>query len=220
MSATATEVGVKERPIIFSGPMVRAVLEGRKTQTRGVITPQPLDSWMSSPKADWSEYYKRVRFGMKKHLWIMHPTENREIVCPYGKPGDRLWVRENWQTTSIETKLGLNRGVKYQADGISMSFSRDLVLSINNRMSNGWKPSIHMPRWASRVTLEITNIRVERVQEIAGADAKAEGVDSFLNRDATAWRAGFQIVWDEINAKRGYSWASNPWVWCVSFKKL
>ena len=102
MSATAIQVKPKERPIIFSGAMVKAILEGRKTQTRRVIKPQPSDSWMlasgdGGKRANWSEYYKRNRWGrLEKYLWISHPTENKEIVCPKGGPGDRLWGKERW----------------------------------------------------------------------------------------------------------------------------
>src|ERR1051325_7929348 len=98
---------MNDRPIIFSGPMVRAILEGRKTQTRRVIKPQPQDSWMNNPNTNWADYYKRDRFGrLVKHLWISHPTENKEIVCPYGKPGDRLWVRETFQCDDYQFPFG------------------------------------------------------------------------------------------------------------------
>lgn len=211
MSTAAKQVEVKERPIIFSGPMVRAILEGRKTQTRRVIKPQPLDSWMLHHNTDWSEYYKRTRFGLKKHLWIAHPTENEEIVCSKGVPGDRLWVKETFGIPDAPYEKKTKELVVYRADQFP---------ALQEANKYFWRNVRNMPRWASRILLSITNIRVERIQDISAADAKAEGVEAFLNRDATAWRAGFQIGWDEINAKRGFAWSMNPWCWVLEFKKL
>src|SRR5688572_16576587 len=122
--SVATEVEVKERPIIFSGGMVRAILERGKVQTRRVIKPQPPESWMRNEVTDWSQYYKRGRFGLKKYLWIMHPTENKEIVCPYGKPGDRLWVRESWYCAG-----------EHECDGYPVRYEVDaeLVAAVSTR---------------------------------------------------------------------------------------
>lgn len=177
--------GHKERPILFSGEMVRAILEGRKTQTRRVMKPQPFDLIKS---------------------WPANPKNGQEIHCPYGNASDRLWVRETFAEGGM---IRPGDKVSYAAD-----WGEDA------RVIRRWKPSIFMPRWASRITLEITNVRVERLQEITAADAKAEGVEPFLNRDATAWRAGFQVGWDALNAKRGHSWEKNPWVWVIEFKKV
>lgn len=188
--------------------MVRAILDGRKTQTRPVIKPQPLDSWMSSSKYSWSEYYQRNRWGkLEKYLWISHPTENKEIVCPCGAPGDRLWVRETWYCAG-----------EHECDGYPVRYREEAELVAE--VSTSWRPPIFMPRWASRITLEIKSVRVERLREISEADAAAEGVDPFMGQDALAYRAAFQIGWNELNAKRGYSWESNPWVWVIAFSKL
>ena len=209
MSAIAKQIEVKERPLVLRANEVRAVIEGRKTQERVAIKPQPLESWMRDAVTDWSEYYKRDRWGrLQKHLWICHATENTEIVCPNGAPGDRLWVREALRWTDR---------LVYDADREPVDPDQ---IPVGIRIGRDYLPMTHMPRWASRITLEITNVRVERLHEIGAADAKAEGVEPFLNRDATAWRAGFQIGWNEINAKRGYSWESNPWVWVIEFKRV
>lgn len=218
MTATAEVKQIKERPIIFSGPMVKAILEGRKTQTRRVIKPQPLDSWMREPITDWSEYYKPTRFGLKKHLWIAHPTENQEIVCPKGDPGDRLWVKEaiyyslehtNFYYSADSQGVGNDRFVRFMESRPDWTSHYRVNPKLNPRF---------MFRWASRVTLTITNIRVQRLQDISRADAIAEGVDPFIGKDATAWRAGFQLGWNEINGKG--AWESNPWVWVIEFRKL
>ena len=216
--STATAVEVKERPIIFSGEMVKAILEGRKTQTRRVIKPQPSESWMANGNTNWSEYYKRNRWGrLEKYLWICHPTENREIVCPKGKPGDRLWVKEKWYCAG-----------EHECDGYPVRFEIDAELAA--AVSTKWRAPIFMPRWASRITLEITDIRVQRVQEISEADARAEGVAPIPCEPASivfnTWKAQFRFRdafkqgWDSINAKRGYSWESNPWVFVIEFRKL
>jgi len=210
-TATAEVKQIKERPIIFSGPMVKAILEGRKTQTRRVIKPQPLDSWMLHKNTDWSEYYKPTRFGLKKHLWIAHPRENKEIVCPKGVPGDRLWVKETFGIPDAPYEAKRKDLVAYRADQFP-------ALQEANRYF--WRNVRNMPRWASRILLSTTNIRVERIQDISRADAIAEGIEPFMGKDETAWRAGFQVGWNEINAKRGFPWSSNPWVWCISFRRL
>jgi len=197
--------GIKERPILFSGPMVKAILEGRKTQTRRVVKPQPVNqkSAFGNLGELWHYYDKQESFttGMFKH-WM--PER-----CPYGQPGDRLWLREALYTDS--------EGAYYKAD--DMSIDEDLLEKNSNWIGNHWRdgnqsiPSIHMPRWASRINLEITNVRVERVQEISEQDAKTEGcIDDF-------WPASVQFseLWTKINGKK-YLWKSNPWVWVIVFK--
>lgn len=196
---------MRERPILFSADMVRGIRDGRKTQTRRVIVPQPVDSWMTGP--NWSEYYK----DGKKNLWIEHPTKHTEIKCPYGVPGDRLWVRETWYARNYGGKPCSR--VDYAADYARPDFLKE----------NGSKkhPSIFMPRWASRIALEIVKVRVEHVQDISEADAVAEGFsDNGAHGSAhcTA-RYGFHCKWDSLNAKRGFAWDENPWVWCIEFRK-
>lgn len=175
---------MKERPIILSAEMVRAILAGRKTQTRRVIT--------------------------ERYQQCLSPEDEPEAFlefCPYGQPGDRLWVRETWGWFSKQFEWGDCRGVSYKADN---AFAPKYQT---------FRPSIHMPRWASRITLEIVSVRVERVQDISEEDAKAEGVIPLEPRTGL-YRCEFERVWDSINAKRGCGWNSNPWVWAIMFKRV
>ena len=163
---------MKERPIIFSGPSVRAILDGRKTQTRRIV---------KAPKGMSAEF------------------AGVDFACPYGCPGDRLWVRETHSFYDREC-----RKPYYQAD-------------IDDWEPGGWRSPIFMPRWASRITLEITDVRVQRVQEITEAEAKAEGVHCAVNGSN---RLAFATLWDSVNAKRGFSWADNLWVWAITFWRV
>lgn len=201
---------MKERPILFSDEMVRAILEGRKTQTRRVVKQQDvLDS--------------RNEVG----VWD-GPGEVGEWEvsrCPYGQAEDRLWVREAWAKCQI--KECCDGPVAYRA-----SWLRGMAAHCEGYTK--WKPSIHLPRWASRITLEITGVRVERLQDISEADAGAEGIDApaefsgmgpdgpIENEAAYGWHPvdAFAELWDSINKDRGYSWESNPWVWVVNFKRI
>lgn len=188
---------MKERPILFSGPMVRAILEGRKSQTRRVVKPQ------------------RHPFGdmlTANEVALEFSSGTRSVRCPYGQTGDRLLVRETW------SKL-VSGQVWYKAD----------YHPIND---GNWKPSIFMPRWASRITLEITGVRVERLNEISILDSHAEGVGGTYGE--TGISLGFpglnhewdnktaveqyQWLWESINGPG--SWGLNPWVWVVEFKRV
>jgi len=204
---------MKERPILFKTEMVRAILDGRKTQTRRVIKPQPP---CGLGKLDVSE-----------PIWT-YTESDREWRCPYGQIGDRSWVREAWGVGSFYDKFAPR-----EIPELGTPFYR----ADNNPRSEvvkKWRPSIFMPRWASRITLEITDVRIERVQDISEADAKAEGIfqsgahGAYAPRYYEAWigdrcisnESGvyvFRCLWDSINAKRGYSWDSNPFVWVVTF---
>jgi hypothetical protein len=191
--------------------MVRAILENRKTQTRRVVKPQP-------------EYHEGT-IGAEYFGW-KHPGENGKTyinkkppACPYGQPGDLLWVRETFakRYTDAERDFFAD-SIMYRADGGCIIEPR-------------WTPAIHMPRWASRLTLRITDVRVQRVNEITEEDAKAEGIEfsggyylggiHAVKGTLQCWptaREAFTHVWDSINAKRGYSWESNPWVWAITFE--
>jgi hypothetical protein len=202
---------MKERPILMSDTMVRAILDGRKTQTRRVVKPQP-DRAMVAPHCENGWWMWRV--WTPEHAKHGYPsTRYGDVRCPYGVPGDRLWVRETWaphpsgeRTAFYAATLGgLYVGGFPEWDG-------------------PWKPSIHMPRWASRITLEVVNVRVERLQDISEADAQAEGCDPAIaghceDGPLRTYRTGFVRLWDNINAERA-TWASNPWVWVVEFKRI
>lgn len=196
---------MRERPIFFSSPMVRAILSGAKTQTRRVVKVRchsicENDDGKLWP---WSEDVE-----LAEDFW--HP-------CPFGEPGDRLWVREAfihepadycWEASaSIPCRPALT---VYRAD------------HEGDTRGAGWKPSIHMPRWASRITLEITDVRVERLQDISEADAKAEGVSmpdgTPTPPDFWSYQQEFRHLWEQIHG--GGSWEKNPWVWVIEFKKL
>lgn len=201
---------MKERPILFSTEMVRAILAERKTQTRRVVTPQP-DELHYSGMVDDRQFARFWSPGEYKHTATI-----TDVRCPYGKPGDMLWVRETWRYWgSIEAPTKAH--IAYKADG---------------DLAGRWKPSIHMPRWASRINLQILAVRVERVQEIGELDAEREGVSDdplvpthFPYYDDTPGSTrspveSFRTLWDSINAKRGYEWDGNPWVWVVEFRRV
>jgi hypothetical protein len=195
---------MKERPILFSAPMVRAILEGRKTMTRRVIKPHPT--------------LFNGRAGGHDCGWPID-ERGRLVACPYGQPGDRLWVRETFQTLE---DFAAKDATYYRADGKKITA---LVDGDKYDLSHKWRPSIFMPRALSRITLEITSVRVERVQDISEADAIAEGciasnddlTDGYFDIPA---RSFFEDLWDSINAKLGYGWDANPWVWVVEFKRV
>ena len=204
-----------EHPILFNGEMVRAILLGTKTQTRRVVKPQPHGEGPGG-----------------------YPVPQAIVDCPYGQPGDTLWVRETWKATLMRTGIRPIVKICYRASpGVfnGVLFEDD-VLPPLRQLDGKWRPSIHMPRWASRITLEVTGVRVERVQEISEDGARAEGTDICLDdnhADVKACMRGcldiqyvetrryvraFRCLWDSINARRGYGWGSNPWVWRVEFK--
>lgn len=207
---------MKERPIIFSGPMVQAILTGKKTQTRRVVKPQP-----PSPATLFALP------GMLPYcLWPSdtpdetgnHPDHG--VKFPYGFIGDRLWVRETWGLWDTEPSDGPEKAtILYK--------SSDKVFTGNPRYQL-WRSPMFMPRWASRITLEITGVRVERLQDISEADANAEGakaVDLFCPEEnyyppgTYSYREGYAELWDSLNGKK-HPWESNPWVWVLEFKRI
>ncbi len=192
---------MKEHPIPFSQEMVRAILDERKTQTRRVIKPQPL--WVGEPS---------VPFKTKDC------NPNGIINCPYGKKGDWLWVRETWyyeehmhDLTAGEPDLPNGR---YKQRCVYRASSPDYPVNVGVG-KQGWTPSIHMPRWASRITLEIDEVRVERLQNITKEDAMDEGVIPLMCPGD--YREAFKNLWDVIYSKRGYGWEVNPLVWVIEF---
>lgn len=206
-----------EKPILFSGEMVRAIMEGRKTQTRRVIQPKPTDG-----PTPLYHHGKRV-YGLSNALGIPEALGIWD-VCPYGRPGDKLWVRETWRCEE-RGEHGLD-GVCYKADGKFIPIQNTKEASDAwldaRREGDPWRPSIFMPRWASRITLEVVSVRVERVQEISREDCFAEGIafpEKLGPERMFAARISYQGLWDRINAKRGFGWDVNPWVWVINFKR-
>lgn len=203
-----TAMEITERPILFSTPMVKAILEGRKTQTRRVLkVPKSLGEFRDVFD-DEVLTLKSGKAVIGIDTSIYHDVA---LACPYGTVGDRLWVRETWQNECD----GDGQFVQYlyKADGQDLS---DYVSLDADIVGIKWRPSIFMPREASRITLEITNIRVERLQDISEADAIAEGCYSKLDYAKNQ----FQYLWNLINNKRGFGWTANPFVWVIEFKKL
>lgn len=251
---------VKERPILFSAPMVRAILEGRKTVTRRVVKPwqQPAleadGTWFSV-----AQRHPRWGFGVSGANASECAAALASSGCsPYGKPGDRLWVRETWGVISHDfddqgnmidwtpdrpatpiREMPFGRGYYsghaiYRADGDAVWAGDD---DGGGDDRSAWKPSIHMPRAASRILLEITDVRVERLQNITEQQAQAEGIvgvpfrpddgwpictgymvgpdDGKTDLETTAAKA-FAGLWDSV----GGDWSANPWVWVVEFKRV
>jgi len=204
---------MKERPILFSGEMVKAILEGRKTQTRRVLKTFPCD------EAAVKFPYPRMRGNcveFHEHPSNEFPMWLYSVPCPYGQPGDRLWVRETLRRDP-------DANVWYYAAGKPEDWV--VVTPENHTESLVWAVhkegdtcvSIHMPRWASRITLEITKVRIERVNDISYADCRAEGVDFWNANNPKEWYAK---LWNSINKDRGFGWEKNPWVWVLEFKRV
>jgi hypothetical protein len=235
-------VRIKERPILFSGPMIRALLDGTKTQTRRVVKPLGADhvfqfrgttaaAGADEPTGNWG--------------WCGSPgLVNKHIKCPYGKPGERLWVRETFYCDHAFYPDGVSVDSMWrEVDGnrvpIPLEEQRADMLEMMFYRADGepefegaegptpWRPSIHMPRWASRILLEITEVRVERLQDISEADAGAEGVLGwdYKRSGVPRWdeprstnRDEFRKLWQSINGPS--AWDANPWVWAISFRRL
>lgn len=218
---------MRARPIQFNSDMVRASLDGRKTKTRRVVRPQP-EYDLGSGTSDFTWRWKDVSAtGGAERFFGSKMAESG--LCPYGQSGDLLWVRETAYHDSgspfpKQRPHDLD-DLYYRADGdCCQQIPECACLEVGKPK---WRPSIHMPRWASRLTLRITDVRVERVQDISEADAIAEGID---------WQPGyctpavetFWGLWDSINANRKdkagnllpYSWDDNPWVWALTFEAI
>lgn len=213
-------------PILFSGAMVRAILEGRKTQTRRVIKPQPAIVTGRDGVTPVMRWRDRIDTPL-----VVGPDCLRRY-CPYGAPGDRLWVRETW-AASLDSDGDMQEPIIYRAT-YDESLYGPLVPRFDARATEiwdtvgntGWRPSIHMPRAYSRITLEVTGVRVERVQDITLEDARREGCEEpdwpryYKGELVFDAREAFQHLWNDINGPRGYGWQVNPWVWVVEFKRM
>jgi hypothetical protein len=261
---------MKERPILFSASMVRALLEGRKTQTRRVVKPQPkpatvdcvsLDSaypdkpwcWLAQWLDEAGKPLGLEESGKQHGGW---PDCSDQFACPYGNPGDWLWVRETWRPRSwypnshvvqlradmksididvpdaSNGEAWIDRMLERCSDeciaaGIGADDDGNFQWDGEDNNPIKWRPSIFMPRWASRITLEITGVRVQRLQEISEGDCYAEGVSDSWPLDnlpylspfgGRAVKNNYAHLWESINGPA--SWAANPFVWAVSFKAV
>lgn len=213
----------KAKPIIFSGKMIEAILKGEKTQTRRVIKPQPYHSTLCGSHWYWSgtNQWNGVRIGQPTVEKLVDTLLEQDVClawphprCPYGVLGDKLWVRE----TFVEIIHGEKALYRADCDDYEASAIE-------------WTPSIFMPKWASRIILEIVKVGVEQLQSISPADCVSEGIEQNVclvvypptpkhTREAAELiaRDRFRELWNSINTKRGYPWESNPWVWVIEFK--
>lgn len=215
---------MKELPILFSTEMVQAILAGRKSMTRRIIKPQPAAFVTSA-------VWKKFSSSCPEHV-----TEDEHIKtflsdkCPYGKSGDLIWVRESFTVLEPEHCASMKERFVYKASCNSESdeIRRDYIKS---GWPYQWKPSIHMPKEAARIWLEVTDIHVERLQDISQEDAQAEGVFPPAPHRCGGWknelhdfkdcfRCAFKVLWNQINGPSGNTWEANPFVWCVRFKVL
>lgn len=206
----------KERPIPFSAPMVRAILDGRKTVTRRQVKVQPRS------RADIGSYGKGQPFNRNPDVTKRNPE------CPFGKPGERLWVRETWYYDHSEVMSG----PYLKPEDLDISEARDdgtLVYAADGLTPYEtdqpvWKPSIHMPRWACRILLEITDVCVERLQDISRADIRAEGLQcppELASDDVSPnYRDWYPAASRKLWESTGGDWDANPWVWVVEFKRV
>lgn len=240
---------MKERPILFSTPMVKAILDGRKTMTRRVLNESALKviprrkitgdmifaNIMVKGGQTTSAIMNRCGAVSGKATngeWLGLKPEEFDFVCPYcggftelieskrwtihSIKGSSLWVRESWREV----------GSLQMADSSIPEWGKtdQVVYKADESWNGPFRPSIHMPRWASRITLEVKAVRIERVQDISEEDAESEGVDfirHYPDADETLTaKQLFECLWDSINAKRGFGWDSNPWVWAIEFKRV
>ncbi|TKK11934.1 hypothetical protein PflCFBP13510_12230 [Pseudomonas fluorescens] len=229
---------IKERPILFSAPMVRAILDGRKTVTRRAFKGHQIPQWSpEDPEMGMGDDWHAVGQHHRCYGFIVSGATEADCAkelakvgaCPYGRPGDRLWVREAWQTDAqlnSVTPRDLSHGepIQYPAD---WDFRQTGCAMIK---PGKIRPSIHMPRWGCRILLEITDVRVERLQDISEDQAKAEGVRLYTDHaELGEWwhvdgidtysadpRKSFELLWSSV----GGDWVANPWVWVVEFKRV
>jgi hypothetical protein len=206
---------MKERPILFTSPMVRAVLDDSKTQTRRIAS-KPVRH------PDLGNLYAPGALVLERE-----PQHVIERACPYGRPGDLLWVRETCRADELPDGQD---GVRYLADDhfepikATEDAADQWVTMHHYRGGSGGGmigptvPAIHMPRWASRILLEVTSVSVERLQDISRGDAMAEGCPFPNMANATSPRDWYAALWEQING--GGSWDANPWVWVIGFKRI
>lgn len=208
-----------DRPILFSGPMVRALIEGRKTQTRRVLRGVP--DWCSNDRhPGYSCFTPPGHISFRGY----HPEDGygeKFVRLPFIN-GDRLWVRETWAVTTIYDGF---RAAQINPEGVPL-YCGIRYAATDARLGIKDRPSIHMPRWASRLTLIVTNVQVHRLQEISEAEARSEGLRKGISGwfpvpgadgSGTTARAAFALLWNNLNASRGFGWDANPWVVALTF---
>lgn len=206
-----TQDTIREHPIVFSKEMVKAVIAGRKTMTRSVITPQPPEDW--SP--DWVGYYcptiEKPNGELSDGPEIFGAcNEDCGIKCPFGGPGDRLWFRESFYIDDVRWADG-ERLPKDRPDDLSDDQIFYRADSDCFKKKPKWRSARSMPRWAAQTILEITGIRVERLHSITRDDIAAEGCSFFSD---------WIYLWDSLNLKHGFGWQFDPWVWVVEFRRI
>jgi len=222
----------RERPILFSGPMVRALLDGRKTQTRRVVKPQPTElPYLGKPGLHWTKWKAPRDLGKPLGGFVWQQEEPCRFPTPYGQPGDRLWVRETFihEWPDMDRPEDEDEYRRWIVPHYAATDPKPDLVDQNTERPIGWRPSIYMPRWACRLELELTEVRVQRLQDISEEDATAEGADhelAFLEglTGGASWpergnRMWFRALWDSLNAERGYGWNANPFVWALTVKR-
>lgn len=227
---------MKLRPILFSAPMVRAILDGRKTVTRRIVKSAPSDAGGVEEQIAAPSCIDMAP-GTPFWRWLVSGGVSAGFRSPYGVPGDRLWVRETWRTQELAGGLD---GIRYAADDAfrpidNTTEAAEAWVTAHDKRDR-WRPSIFMRLWMSRITLEVTDVRVERLHAITEEDAEREGVERFrfyepgddlgdeINGHGYApplcsYLGAFEELWDAINGKRT-PWADNPWVWRVAFRRV
>ena len=242
-------MSAREKPVLMSGPMVRAILAGQKTVTRRVVTGDldflggagernNPDCWGWAFDGKQGHGYEVIGRG---HTWRAN-HDLQSIASPYGEAGDRLWVRETWAPDPpIDDSWASTEwnGCGRRAAAVPEQFRKPeycLYAASWTGSELRWVPSIHMYRWASRITLEVASVSVERLQDITEEQAHAEGVtplgsslgadqriageDRGRTQGTHPYTLAYAVLWDELNADRGFGWVTNPWVWSVSFTRV
>lgn len=231
-----------EKPILMSSPMVRAILDGTKTQTRRICC-EPISKIIAQPGEEKSPDWAITNCVPKTGVYLNKNGNQNWLRSPYGYPGDRLWVKETFTLFRERTK-DENKKTQAALNAFTDGKCKDIVACAKNIPSptgnikylyaadfgdwaydvdsdlGPWKPSIFMPRKASRITLEINDVRVERLQEISESDAFAEGCQAAPEKESDIFQytKGYKALWESINGPG--SWQQNPWVWVISFRRL
>lgn len=220
---------MRERGMIFNAEMVRAILNGSKTQTRRVMKPQPTpDDYIcpyDGPRGGHIWPSKNHQYGLHVELMMQngegHWDGLASQACPFGEVGDRIWVRETYRVMGCATDVARLMYKASERNSFTESTRTVPVGTCTKQPSQKWTPSIHMPRWASRILLEITSVRVERLNAISEEDAQAEGVTPsthLITPPEAMHRVGFRNIWESIYGEE--SWSANPWCWVIEFKRV